>query len=53
MTGGGFGGCTVTLVAGDKADTATESICKLYEQATGVKPTAFVTRPSQGAHRIV
>ena len=53
MTGGGFGGCTVTLVAGDKADAATESICKLYEQATGVKPTAFVTRPSLGAHRIV
>lgn len=53
MTGGGFGGCTVTLVEGDKADAATESICKQYEQATGVKPTAFVTRPSQGAHRIV
>ena len=52
MTGGGFGGCTVTLVAGDKADAATESICKQYEQATGTKPTAFVTRPSQGAHRI-
>lgn len=53
MTGGGFGGCTVTLVAGDKADAATESICKQYQQATGVNPTAFVTRPSQGAHRIV
>ena len=53
MTGGGFGGCTVTLVEGDKADAATEAICKRYEEATGVKPTAFVTRPSQGAHRIV
>jgi len=53
MTGGGFGGCTVTLVAGDKADAATESICKQYEQMTGIKPTAFVTRPSQGAHRII
>ena len=53
MTGGGFGGCTVTLVEGDKAEAATESICKQYEQATGVKPTAFVTRPSQGAHRVV
>jgi len=52
MTGGGFGGCTVTLVERDKAAAATESICKLYEKATGVKPTAFVTRPSQGAHRI-
>jgi len=53
MTGGGFGGCTVTLVERDKAAAATESICNQYEQATGVKPTAFVTRPSQGAHRIV
>ena len=53
MTGGGFGGCTVTLVSGDKADAATESISKRYEQITGIKPTAFVTRPSQGAHRII
>lgn len=52
MTGGGFGGCTVTLVERDKAASATETICEQYEQATGVKPTAFVTRPSQGAHRI-
>jgi galactokinase len=52
MTGGGFGGCTVTLVASEKADAVADSICKQYEQATGVTPTAFVTRPSQGAHRI-
>ncbi len=53
MTGGGFGGCTVTLVAGDKAAAVTESICERYEQATGVKPTAFVTRPARGAHQVV
>ena len=52
MTGGGFGGCTVTLVKGDQAAAATESICQQYEQATGVKPTAFVTRPARGAHVI-
>ena len=52
MTGGGFGGCTVTLVRGDKAAAASESICQQYEQATGVKPTAFVTRPARGAHVI-
>ena len=52
MTGGGFGGCTVTLVKGEQAAAASESICQQYEQATGVKPTAFVTRPARGAHVI-
>ena len=52
MTGGGFGGCTVTLVEADKADAAAKAIGEAYEKETGIKPSSFVTFPSQGAHQI-
>lgn len=52
MTGGGFGGCIVALVQGNKADSISDSICREYESQTGVKPAAFTTRPGQGAHVI-
>lgn len=49
MTGGGFGGCTITLV---KATAAEELVRKLeveYERFSGRRPTCFVTKPSHGA----
>ena len=52
MTGGGFGGCIVALVQGNKADSISDSICREYEEQTGVKPSAFMTRPGQGVHVI-
>ncbi|HAI10452.1 MAG TPA: galactokinase, partial [Phycisphaerales bacterium] len=50
MTGGGFGGCTVSLVEAQKANIISEQICKAYMEQSGIEPTAFVTRPAQGAH---
>ncbi|WP_168205195.1 galactokinase [Bythopirellula goksoeyrii] len=52
MTGGGFGGCTVTLVRTDQADRIAEAICKKYHEQTGIEATAFVTPPARGAHVI-
>jgi galactokinase len=49
MTGGGFGGCTVSLVRADQAVGAANAICKKYREQTGVEATAFSTPPSQGA----
>jgi len=49
MTGGGFGGCVVSLIETNRtADTITE-ITSRYQSATGIEPSAFVTRPAQGA----
>lgn len=48
MTGGGFGGCTVTLVETDKAEQVAATIAEKYEAATGIKPTCFTTRPGEG-----
>jgi galactokinase len=52
MTGGGFGGCTVSLVESQWADKVAESIADGYEKITGIKPTAIKSRPSRGAHVI-
>ncbi len=50
MTGGGFGGSTVSLVRSQQAaDIATE-ICRSYREQTGITATAFVTPPARGAH---
>ncbi len=49
MTGGGFGGCTVTLVETDKAGSVRDSLCRQYRERTGIEPTAFASRPAQGA----
>jgi galactokinase len=52
MTGGGFGGSTVSLVrAGCERDIA-DRIVSDYRMRTDMDATAFVTRPSRGAHVI-
>lgn len=45
MTGGGFGGCTVTLLQAHAIDT---TILHIQEQYSG-NPTFYVTTPSAGA----
>ena len=52
MTGGGFGGCIVTLVHSDCADAVRERILTQYENKTGVQGSSFASRPALGAHLI-
>ncbi len=52
MTGGGFGGCIVTLVHSDCANTVRERILTQYANKTGVQGSSFVSRPALGAHLI-
>ena len=49
MTGGGFGGCTVSLVKTDKIDSISQTIRKGYKSRTRPEPTIFATRPVDGA----
>ncbi len=49
ITGGGFGGCVVTLVKTDKADEIAEKMAREYKARVGKDATFFVTRPAQGA----
>ncbi len=52
MTGGGFGGSTVTLCESRKASEIAETLAAEYEKATGIPPQIFASRPSQGAHLV-
>ena len=52
MTGGGFGGCTVTLVETARADTVMAAVSRGYRQGTGRDCTMFTTRPAAGARLV-
>jgi galactokinase len=49
MTGGGFGGCTVTLADARRAASVVTSIRDTYTARTGTVPDVIVCTPSAGA----
>lgn len=49
MTGGGFGGCTVSIVENDQVDTFIETVGSAYEKRTGIKADFYVVDIGQGA----
>jgi galactokinase len=52
LTGGGFGGCTVNLVAASHVEAFTEAMRAGYREATGITPEIYTSRASGGAHAI-
>lgn len=52
MTGGGFGGSTVTLCETNQSAQIAERLAVDYFKATGIEPQIFASRPSQGAHLV-
>ena len=49
MTGGGFGGCAVSLVQTEAVQRITRKLEELYEKRTGRQPAIFSSRPAGGA----
>jgi galactokinase len=49
MTGGGFGGCTVNLVAEDAVGAFEESISRAYRGRYGLTPQFYACSPADGA----
>lgn len=49
MTGGGFAGCAVALVAADQADAFADIVAARYEAATGLKPALYISPATEGA----
>jgi galactokinase len=52
LTGGGFGGCTVNLVAANAVEGFVEAMRAGYLGATGIAPEIYVSRASAGAGAI-
>ena len=52
MTGGGFGGCTVTLLRADAAQAFKEKIVAAYQGKFDVTPQVYDCRPSDGAQEL-
>lgn len=52
MTGGGFGGSTVTLCESSKAAAIAARLATDYLAATGIEPQIFASRPARGAHLV-
>ena len=52
MSGGGFGGCTVSLVKDEAIENFKEQVGKEYEAKTGIKPDFYVAEISDGARRV-
>lgn len=50
MTGGGFGGCTVSLVQSKSVESIKQFVHSRYQSATEIETTSFASRPSLGAH---
>jgi galactokinase len=48
MTGGGFAGCAVALVAADRVDAFTDAVTAAFAGATGLTPRLHVTTASAG-----
>jgi galactokinase len=49
MTGGGFGGCTINLVARERAQQFSEQIRQSYQEVTHLRPEIYITKAAQGA----
>ena len=52
MTGGGFGGCTVNLVAPEAVDEFCERLAEAYYREMGTRPEIYTCRITEGAKEI-
>jgi galactokinase len=49
LTGAGFGGCTVNLVARERADGFSQSLAEGFKAKTGIQPEIYICSASNGA----
>jgi galactokinase len=53
MTGGGFGGCTISLVRANSVDAFKRTVAAGYEEGTGLKPEIYVCSAADGASELL
>ena len=52
MTGGGFGGCTVNLVADTHVEEFKERVSQEYERTTSLRPEIYICMAANGAEEV-
>jgi galactokinase len=52
MTGGGFGGCTVNLVAAADSLEFQRNVASEYQRRTGLRPDIFICEAAEGAESV-
>lgn len=52
ITGGGFGGCTVSIVKNDALEAFSKIITEEYEKQTGIKADVYIVDIGEGAHKL-
>ena len=53
MTGGGFGGCTVSLVREEAVDEYVKRASREYKTKTGLQPAFYIADVGDGARRLI
>ena len=52
MTGGGFGGSTVNLIAAESVDQFKQTVARGYEDATGLTPEIYICTATEGVGEV-
>ena len=52
MMGGGFGGCTINLIAESAVDELREEVKKQYPAKTGYTPELYICRTTDGVYKL-
>ena len=52
MTGGGFGGSTVNLIAAESVDEFKQIVARGYEEATGLTPEIYICTATEGVGEV-
>jgi galactokinase len=52
MTGGGFGGCTISLVDASHVENFVDQVASGYTSQTGLAPDVYVCRAEEGAREV-
>ncbi len=53
MMGGGFGGCTINLVARDQQSAFSEFVYSQYKNRFGIEPEIYPVKTARGVHRVI